>query len=100
MLTLSATPIPRTLHMSLVGVREMSVINTPPEERLPVQTYVVEYDMNIVADAIKRELAQGGQVYFVYNRVASINHMGELLEAALPGLRYAIAPWSDDGPSN
>ena len=90
-LTLSATPIPRTLHMSLVGVREMSVINTPPEERLPVQTYVVEYDMNIVADAIKRELARGGQVYFVYNRVASINHMGELLESALPGLRYAIA---------
>ena len=90
-LTLSATPIPRTLHMSLVGVREMSVINTAPEERLPVQTYVVEYDMNLVADAIKRELARGGQVYFVYNRVASINHMGELLEAALPGLRYAIA---------
>ena len=90
-LTLSATPIPRTLHMSLVGVREMSVINTPPEERLPVQTYVVEYDMNLVADAIKRELARGGQVYFVYNRVASINHMGELLEEALPGLRYAIA---------
>ena len=90
-LTLSATPIPRTLHMSLVGVREMSVINTPPEERLPVQTYVVEYDMNLIADAIKRELARGGQVYFVYNRVASINHMGELLESALPGLRYAVA---------
>ncbi|WP_462132860.1 transcription-repair coupling factor, partial [Veillonella tobetsuensis] len=90
-LTLSATPIPRTLHMSLVGVREMSVINTPPEDRLPVQTYVVEYDMNLIADAIKRELARGGQVYFVYNRVASIKHMGELLEAALPELRYAIA---------
>ena len=90
-LTLSATPIPRTLHMSLVGVREMSVINTPPEERLPVQTYVVEYDMNLIADAIKRELARGGQVYFVYNRVASIEHMGELLADALPGLRYAIA---------
>ena len=90
-LTLSATPIPRTLHMSLVGVREMSVISTPPEDRLPVQTYVVEYDMNLIADAIKRELARGGQVYFVYNRVASINHMGELLEQALPGLRYAIA---------
>ena len=90
-LTLSATPIPRTLHMSLVGVREMSVISTPPEERLPIQTYVVEYDMNLVADAIKRELARGGQVYFVYNRVASIEHMGELLEAALPDLRYAIA---------
>ena len=90
-LTLSATPIPRTLHMSLVGVREMSIINTPPEKRLPVQTYVVEYDMNLIADAIKRELARGGQVYFVYNRVASINHMGELLESALPGLRYAVA---------
>ena len=90
-LTLSATPIPRTLHMSLVGVREMSVISTPPEDRLPVQTYVVEYDMNLIADAIKRELARGGQVYFVYNRVASINHMGELLEQALPDLRYAIA---------
>ena len=90
-LTLSATPIPRTLHMSLVGVREMSVISTPPENRLPVQTYVVEYDMNLIADAIKRELARGGQVYFVYNRVASINHMGELLEQALPDLRYAIA---------
>ena len=90
-LTLSATPIPRTLHMSLVGVREMSVISTPPEDRLPVQTYVVEYDMNLIADAIKRELARGGQVYFVYNRVASIKHMGELLEQALPDLRYAIA---------
>ena len=90
-LTLSATPIPRTLHMSLVGVREMSVISTPPEDRLPVQTYVVEYDINLIADAIKRELARGGQVYFVYNRVASINHMGELLEQALPDLRYAIA---------
>ncbi|WP_251425499.1 transcription-repair coupling factor [Veillonella agrestimuris] len=90
-LTLSATPIPRTLHMSLVGVREMSVITTPPEERLPIQTYVVEYDMDLVVDAIKRELARGGQIYFVYNRVASIDHMGELLEAALPDLQYAIA---------
>lgn len=90
-LTLSATPIPRTLHMSLVGVREMSVISTPPEDRLPVQTYVVEYDMELIADAIRRELQRGGQVYFVYNRVASIEHMGELLEAALPDLRFAIA---------
>ena len=90
-LTLSATPIPRTLHMSLVGVREMSVINTPPEERLPVQTYVVEYDMKLIAEAIRREIQRGGQVYFVYNRVASIEHMGELLEAAMPELRFAIA---------
>lgn len=90
-LTLSATPIPRTLHMSLVGVREMSVITTPPEDRVPIQTYVVEYDMSLIVDAIRRELQRGGQVYFVYNRVASIDHMAELLEGALPDLRLAIA---------
>lgn len=90
-LTLSATPIPRTLHMSLVGVREMSVINTPPEERLPVQTYVVEYDMQIIVDAVRREIQRGGQVYFVYNRVQSIEHMAELLSQAMPDLRFAIA---------
>ena len=81
--------------MSLVGVREMSVINTPPEDRLPVQTYVVEYDMKLIAEAIRREIQRGGQVYFVYNRVASIEHMGELLEAAMPDLRFAICPRSD-----
>ena len=86
--------------MSLVGVREMSVINTPPEERLPVQTYVVEYDMNLTADAIKRELARGGQVYFVYNRVASINHMGELLESCIAWLALCCCSWTDDRPSN
>lgn len=90
-LTLSATPIPRTLHMSLVGVREMSVISTPPEDRLPVQTYVVEYDMGIITDAIRRELQRGGQVFFVYNRVASIGHMEEVLTQAMPDLRVAIA---------
>lgn len=90
-LTLSATPIPRTLHMSLVGVREMSIITTPPEDRLPVQTYVVEYDMQLIADAIRREIQRGGQVYFVYNRVASIDHMAELLMAAMPNLRLAVA---------
>ena len=90
-LTLSATPIPRTLHMSLVGVREMSIISTPPEDRLPVQTYVVEYDMGIITDAIRRELQRGGQVFFVYNRVASIGHMEEVLTQAMPDLRVAIA---------
>ena len=90
-LTLSATPIPRTLHMSLVGVREMSVINTPPEERLPVQSYVAEYDLQLVAEAIRRELQRGGQVYVVYNRVESIHRIGEELEIAMPGLNYAIA---------
>lgn len=90
-LTLSATPIPRTLHMSLVGVREMSTIHTPPHERVPVQTYVVEYDMTIIADAIRRELQRGGQVFFVYNRVQSIDHMARILEEAMPNIRLAIA---------
>lgn len=90
-LTLSATPIPRTLHMSLVGVREMSVINTPPEDRLPVQTYVIEFDMKVVTEAIRRELQRGGQVYFVYNRVASIERMADMLSQAMPDLRFAIA---------
>ncbi|WP_127069336.1 MULTISPECIES: transcription-repair coupling factor [unclassified Veillonella] len=90
-LTLSATPIPRTLHMSLVGVREMSVIHTPPMERLPVQTYVVEFDMQVVTEAIRRELQRGGQVYFVYNKVQSITHMEEQLQRAMPDLRIAVA---------
>ena len=90
-LTLSATPIPRTLHMSLVGVREMSVIHTPPMERLPVQTYVVEFDMQVVTEAIRRELQRGGQVYFVYNKVQSITHMEENLQRAMPDLRIAVA---------
>ena len=90
-LTLSATPIPRTLHMSLVGVREMSVIHTPPMERLPVQTYVVEFDMQVVMDAIRRELQRGGQVYFVYNKVQSIEHMENTLQRGMPDLRIAVA---------
>lgn len=69
----------------------MSVISTPPEDRLPVQTYVVEYDMEIITDAIRRELQRGGQVFFVYNRVASIGHMEEVLTQAMPDLRVAIA---------
>ena len=72
-LTLTATPIPRTLHMSLIGVRDMSMIETPPEERLPIRTYVTEYDEGLVREAILRELDRGGQVYFVHNRVQSID---------------------------
>lgn len=70
-LTLSATPIPRTLHMSMVGIRDMSVLETPPEERLPVQTHVVEYSDAVIRDAILRELSRGGQVYFLYNPVCT-----------------------------
>ncbi len=90
-LTLSATPIPRTLHMSLVGARDMSVIETPPAERFPVQTYVVENSDAIIANAIKRELRRGGQVYFVYNRVDTIDHMRRRLEALVPEARIMTA---------
>lgn len=89
-LTLSATPIPRTLHMSLLGVRDMSVIETPPEERYPVQTYVVEYNEQLVRDAILREINRGGQVYVVYNRVETIKEMAVKLESLVPEARIAI----------
>ena len=90
-LTLSATPIPRTLHMSLVGARDMSIIETPPADRFPVQTYVVEDNDAIIAGAIKRELKRGGQVYFVYNRVDTIDRMREKLEALVPDARVQTA---------
>ena len=90
-LTLSATPIPRTLHMSMVGIRDMSILETPPEERLPVKTYVMEYDDMIIRDAIRRELSRGGQVYFLYNRVRSIDQMFARLHALVPEARIGIA---------
>ena len=90
-LTLSATPIPRTLHMSLVGARDMSIIETAPEERYPVQSYVLEYDEEIIRDAIKRELKRGGQVYFVYNRVQTIDKMYGRLAEMLPDAKIRIA---------
>lgn len=89
-LTLTATPIPRTLHMSLLGVRDMSVIETPPEERYPVQTYVVEFNEQLIRDAIFREINRGGQVYFVYNRVETIKDMLARLSVLLPDARIAI----------
>ena len=90
-LTLSATPIPRTLHMSMSGIRDMSILETPPEERLPVKTYVLEYSDDILRDAIRRELARGGQVYFLYNRVRSIEQMHARLKAIVPEARVGIA---------
>ena len=71
-LTLTATPIPRTLHMSLIGIRDMSVLEEAPMDRMPIQTYVMEYNDEMVREAIERELARGGQVYYVYNRVENI----------------------------
>ena len=83
-LALSATPIPRTLHMSLVSARDMSLITTPPENRYPVQTYVIEDDDEIIADAIRREIRRGGQVYFVYNKIETIDLMHERLTNLVP----------------
>ncbi len=83
-LTLSATPIPRTLHMSLTGARDISVIETPPEERYPIQTYVVEENDQLIRDAILREIGRGGQVYFVYNRVESIDKMAAYIKNLVP----------------
>ncbi len=86
-LTLTATPIPRTLHMSLVGIRDMSVLEEPPVDRVPIQTYVMEYNDEMVREAISRELARGGQVYYVYNRVKDIEdvaaHVQELVQDAV-----------------
>lgn len=90
-LTLTATPIPRTLHMSMLGVRDLSVIETPPENRFPVQTYVVEYSPTLVREAIERELARDGQVYFLYNRVQGIYQMAEQINALVPDAKIAVA---------
>ncbi len=89
-LTLSATPIPRTLHMGMVGVRDMSLLETPPEERYPVRTYVIDYQDAIIRDAIRREMNRGGQVYFLYNRVQSIDQFRARLQAMLPDARIAV----------
>ena len=89
-LTLTATPIPRTLYMSLTGVRDMSTIDTPPEERLPVKTHVGEYDETLIRKAILRELDRGGQVYFVHNRVMSIHPIAQRLERIVPEATLAI----------
>ena len=90
-LTLSATPIPRTLHMSLVGVRDMSTIETPPEERLPIKTYIAHYDDRLVRDAILKELERNGQVFFVHNRVQSITYIARKLQSLVPEAKIAIA---------
>lgn len=90
-LTLTATPIPRTLHMSMLGVRDLSVIETPPENRFPVQTYVAEYSGTLAREAIERELARGGQVYFLHNRVDEIERMARHVASLVPDARVAFA---------
>jgi transcription-repair coupling factor (superfamily II helicase) len=91
MLTMSATPIPRTLEMSLAGIREMSTITTPPEDRHPILTYVGAYDEKLVAAAIRRELLRDGQVFFVHNRVSDIEAVTRRLREAVPEARIAVA---------
>lgn len=88
-LTLTATPIPRTLHMSMLGIRDLSVIETPPTNRYPVQTYVMETNYGVVRDAILREISRGGQVYYVYNRVDTIEQKVSQLEELIPEARIA-----------
>jgi transcription-repair coupling factor (superfamily II helicase) len=90
-ISMSATPIPRTLQMSLAGLRDISVIETPPEGRRPVRTYVGEYEEELVKRAIEREHARGGQAFFLHNRVDSIEETAERLRALCPGVRFVVA---------
>jgi transcription-repair coupling factor (superfamily II helicase) len=90
-LSLTATPIPRTLHMSLVGIRDLSIIETPPVDRLAIQTYVTRYDENLIRDAILRELERGGQVFFLHNRVETIDRLAQKLADLVPEAKMAVA---------
>ncbi len=89
-LTLTATPIPRTLHMGLMGLRDLSVIDTPPVDRLAIRTYVTRFDEELIAEAIRRELRRGGQVFFVHNRVQSIDAMAEYVQTLVPEAKIAV----------
>src|SRR6202041_451708 len=90
-LAMSATPIPRTLHMSLVGLRDMSIIETPPKDRMAIQTVVARFDEKIVRSAIEVELERGGQVFFVHNRVESIYEIAARIQELVPSARVAVA---------
>ena len=95
-LTLTATPIPRTLHMSLIGIRDMSVLEEPPQDRMPIQTYVMEYNDELVREAISREMARGGQVYYVYNRVNNIDDITNQIAKLVPEANVAFAHGTDE----
>lgn len=90
-LALSATPIPRTLHMALVNSRDMSIIETPPEDRLPVETFVLEYDEHLIKEVIRRELRRGGQIFYVHNRIEHLAEIEMRLHRLVPGLRIVVA---------
>ncbi|HEX9373671.1 MAG TPA: DEAD/DEAH box helicase, partial [Roseiflexaceae bacterium] len=89
-LTLTATPIPRTLHMAMAGIRDLSVIDTPPEDRVPIKTYVLPYDEQLVREAILRELDRGGQIYYVHNRVQSIYYVADKLRQLVPEAEIGV----------
>lgn len=89
-LTLTATPIPRTLHMSMIGIRDMSVIEEPPEERIPVQSYVLEFNENVIRDSILKEIDRDGQVFYVYNRVQGIDEIARKIQEIVPEARVGI----------
>ncbi len=89
-LTLSATPIPRTLHLSLVGIRDLSIINTPPEDRMPIKTYVLEFNEDVIKEAVEKELARKGQVFFVHDRIQSIYAMARLVSKLVPEAKIGI----------
>src|SRR5207342_200266 len=90
-LAMTATPIPRTLNLSLAGARDMSVIETPPQDRLPVHTEILEQDDAVITDAILREVDRGGQVFFVHNRVETIHHAALMVQKLVPQVRVAVA---------
>ncbi len=90
-LTLSATPIPRTMHMAMIGIRDMSVLTQPPDDRYPVQTYVMEYNEAVVSNAIHRELARGGQVYYLCNRIVALDKIAQRVQNMAPDARIAVA---------
>ena len=89
-LTLTATPIPRTLYLALAGARDMSTIETPPQDRLPVETLVAQYDERLIRDAIQRELNRGGQVFYLHNRVFDIEDVAKRLRVLVPQARLAV----------
>src|SRR5207237_7339336 len=89
-LSLSATPIPRTMHMAVVGIRDMSVVQTPPEDRQPIKTYVTSDDDQLVSDVVSRELDRGGQVFYVHNRVRTIDRAAQRVQRLLPDARVVV----------
>lgn len=95
-MSLSATPIPRTLHMALVNGRDMSVIESPPEDRLPVETYVSEYNDGMIKEALERELRRGGRIYYISNRVSALEPLAAKLRVLVTGHQHQNCPRTDE----